>query len=126
MPLTIGNHALYHDRTVQDWHRDTLPSSFMAIDLDLMGVCPRCKDPLYGIEATTNPNKPVTILRQLAVKADMAGIVAMHDTETITGFRVVRDQNDAKVSLNPLQSAEMQLNQYIHQLRRQHVCGRGR
>lgn len=124
MPLNIGNHTLYHDRTVQDWHRDTLPSSFMAIDLDLMGVCPRCKDPLYGIEATTNPNKPVTILRQLARKADMAGIVAMHDTHGITGFRVVHDQSAAKWPTNPLETPEMQLSGYIHQLRHQHVCGR--
>lgn len=124
MPLEIGNHALYHDRTVQDWHRNMLPPSFMAIDLDLMGVCPTCKNPLYGIEATTNPNKPVTILRQLARKADMAGIVAMHDTHGITGFRVVHDHNGTQMTHTTATTAETALSDYIHRIRFNHVCGR--
>ena len=99
MPLQIMNETLYHDRTVQDWHRRVMPADADAIDLDLFGTCHKwtCRDPLYFIEATTNPNKPVTILRRLAEKADGFGIVAMHDTETITGFRVVFDPTRGKV-----------------------------
>lgn len=122
--MEIGNHMLYHDRTVQDWHRNALPSSWMAIDVDLMGVCPVCKIPLYAIEATTNPNKPVTILRQLAVKADMAGIVAMHDTHGITGFRVVHDQTDTKMSHRTVTTAQTALRDYIGWTRGNHECGR--
>lgn len=36
MSMTIRNQALYHDRTVQDWHRETFPSDYWAIDLDLI------------------------------------------------------------------------------------------
>ena len=99
MPLEVLNEALYHDRTVQDWHRRVMPRNADAIDLDLFGTCNRawCRDPLYFIEATTNPNKPVTILRRLAEKADGFGIVVEHDTETITGFRVVYDPTKGKV-----------------------------
>ena len=99
MPLTIMNEALYHDRTVQDWHRRVMPRDADAIDLDLFGTCrlPYCRDPLYFIEATTNPQKPVSILRRLAQKADGFGIVVVHDTETITSFRVVHDPTGGRV-----------------------------
>ena len=98
MPLQIMNEKLYHDRTVQDWHRRVLPPDADAIDIDLFGMCRRsyCRDPLYFIEATTNPNKPTTILRRLAEKADAYGIVAEHDTDGITGFRVVFDPTKGK------------------------------
>ena len=98
MPLEIVNRELYADRTVQDWHRYSLPSDHDAIDLDLMGVCHRgyCRDPLYFIEATTNPDKPATILRRLAERTGVFGIVAVHDTETITGLRVVFNPYDGK------------------------------
>jgi hypothetical protein len=98
MPLQIVNRELYANRTVQDWHRRVMPRDADAIDLDLMGVCRRsyCRDPLYFIEATTNPNKPATILRRLANKAGAFGIVVYHDTETITGFQVVADHNGMK------------------------------
>ena len=102
MPLNIVNQELYADRTVQDWHRRVMSYDSDAIDVDLMGVCPVkwCRDPLYVIEATTNPNKPATILRKLAEKATMAGIVVYHDTETITGHKVVYDPYSLKVSEN--------------------------
>lgn len=98
MPLQILNETLYHDRTVQDWHRRTMARDADAIDIDLMGVCHdfKCRDPLYIIEATTNPNKPATILRRLAEKSEAVGIVAVHNTETITGFRVVHDPFNLK------------------------------
>ena len=98
MPLQIMNAELYADRTVQDWHRRVMPADADAIDLDLFGLCHRgyCRDPLYFIEATTNPNKPATILRRLALKADAFGIVVQHDTETITGFQVVADHHGMK------------------------------
>lgn len=114
MPLEIMNHALYQDRTVQDWHRRVMPSDHDAIDLDLMGVCHRsyCRDPLYFIEATTNPNKPVTILRRLAEKAGAFGIVAEHDTDTITRIRVVTNPHDGK----PRESASGDVSEALRTL----------
>ena len=99
MPLEIQNRVLYQDRTVQDWHRRVMPRNADAIDLDLFGTCHRawCRDPLYFIEATTNPHKPVSILSRLSRKADGFGILVVHDTETITGFRVVYDPTGGKV-----------------------------
>lgn len=100
MPLQILNAELYADRTVQDWHRREMPRDADAIDLDLFGVCHRayCRDPLYFIEATTNPNKPATILRRLAEKSKAYAFIVQHDTERLTGIRVVHHPEGMKSS----------------------------
>lgn len=85
MPQTILNPSLYADRTVQDWHRHSFPATAWAIDLDLLGACNRCREPLYLIESTTNPNKPVTILRNLARRSELPAFIIWHDTEVVTG-----------------------------------------
>ncbi len=85
MPAEILNQIAYHDRTVQDWHRERFPNNNWAIDLDLLGACCRCRQPLYLIEASTNPNKPTTILRCLARQADLPAFLIIHDNATITG-----------------------------------------
>lgn len=92
MPHAIQNRQLYADRTVQDWHRMSFPASDWAIDLDLMGACHRCRCPIYVIEATTNPNKPTTILLELAKRAALAAVVIFHDTATITSGRMIYPQ----------------------------------
>ncbi len=83
MPLHIQDHTLYHDRTVQDWHRVALPPMATAIDLDLMGACKACSMPTYLIEATTSPNKPTAILRQLAQRADLPALLIVHDCSVV-------------------------------------------
>lgn len=83
MPHEILNPALYADRTVQDWHRRTFPTHHWAIDLDLMGACNMCREPLYLIESTTNPNKPTSILRALARRSGLDAFVIQHDTTRI-------------------------------------------
>jgi len=95
MPLHIGNRELYQDRTVQDWHRRMMPRDADAIDVDLVGVCRHsyCREPLYWIEATTNPNKPATILRRFAQMTNAYGLVVQHDTEQITAFRYVNQSS---------------------------------
>jgi hypothetical protein len=91
----VVNAVKYHDRTVQDWHRDTFnagPGSealFSAIDLDLMGSCPVCRLPLYLIEATENPEKHTSILRGLSDRAQTEGLVVFHDTGDVTGAKRV-------------------------------------
>lgn len=83
--VRIRNPELYANRTVQDWHYDVFPLDNWAIDLDLMGACSRCRQPLYLIEATTNgESKPTTILRSLAERANLAAFVIFHDVETKT------------------------------------------
>jgi hypothetical protein len=88
-PLAILNEALYHDRTVQDWHRAAFGPDCWAIDLDLMGACKRCREPLYLIEASTNPDKPTSILWQLAVRADLPALLILHKNGEITGAKIV-------------------------------------
>lgn len=89
MPMQIVNRELYQDRTVQNWHRTVFPANAWAIDLDLMGACSRCREPLYLIESTTNPDKPVTILRRLAVKADLPALVIQHDRNVVVRGRLI-------------------------------------
>jgi len=89
MPLEIRNWALYHDRTVQDWHRESFPPDYWAIDLDLLGVCKFCKDPLYAIESTTNPNKPLSILSALATKLGIPGLMILHSNGAIVYAQIV-------------------------------------
>jgi hypothetical protein len=89
MPQVILNQALYQDRTVQDWHRESFCSSDWAIDLDLLGACNSCREPLYLIEATTNPNKPLSILRRLAERSNLPALVIMHDTERVLSGRTI-------------------------------------
>ena len=123
MPLHIQNQALYADRTVQDWHRRVMSYDSDAIDVDLMGVCPVkwCRDPLYVIEATTNPDKPATILRKLALKAGMVGIVVYHDTEAITGHKVVHDPFTLKLSENRSQDPGEALQFLLSVIRSYHA-----
>jgi hypothetical protein len=93
MPLTIQNQTLYQDRTVQDWHRESFPATHWAIDLDLMGACNRCREPLYLIEATTNPEKPYTILRKLAARAEVPALVIYHDSQVVIGGLLVHPKS---------------------------------
>lgn len=88
-PIRIVNPSLYLDRTVQDWHRSHLPEDCTAIDLDLMGACPRCYHPLYLIESSTRDDKPVGILRSLARKADVPALLVLHDTSMVLGARLL-------------------------------------
>ena len=89
MPLSIINSDLYADRTVQDWHRAAFPASAWAIDLDLLGACNLCRCPVYLIEATTNPNKPLSILKKLAEVSSLPAFVIWHDTQTVTSGRQI-------------------------------------
>jgi hypothetical protein len=122
MPLEIQNQALYADRTVQDWHRRVMPRNADAIDVDLMGVCPHswCRKSLYAYESTTNPNKPVSILRRLAMDAQLVGIAVFHDTDGITGHRVIYDPWNIKVSENPSEDAGEALEAYCMRIRAYH------
>jgi len=88
-PLHIANPGLYLDRTVQDWHRTSLPEDATAIDLDLMGACACCYESLYLIESATHWQKPVGILRSLAVRATVPALLVVHDTTSVLGARLL-------------------------------------
>lgn len=113
-PAHILNEALYYDRTVQDWHRNELPSDWSAIDLDLMGTCRRCSEPLYLIEATTRTDKPVSMLRALAKRADLPAFVIVHDLEQVTGGRILWP------AVAALQSEQM-VRYFLATIRRNHA-----
>jgi len=104
MPLEIRNWALYHDRTVQDWHRESFPPDYWAIDLDLLGVCKFCKDPLYAIESTTNPNKPLSILSTLVRKLGIPGLMILHKEGSIVWARRV-GYSDERLTREQLEAA---------------------
>lgn len=91
MPLNIVNQTLYADRTVQNWHRTIFPTNFDAIDVDLLGYChlATCRQTLYLIESTTNPNKPLTVITKLAERAGVVGLMIQHDQNVIVRGKIV-------------------------------------
>lgn len=95
MPDEILNPDLYQDRTVQDWHRQLKDAhgepltKWKAIDLDLMGYCHICRDPLYLIESTTNEQKATTVMRALARRAQLPAFVVLHNRLEILQSRLV-------------------------------------
>lgn len=107
----VRNVDLYQDRTVQDWHRDAFPSTYHAIDLDLMGCCHICRTPLYLIEATTNPQKGFSIMRRLSEMARVPAFVVYHDREQVTSAMHVSDGRTFN---------REQYEQVIHKIRRHH------
>lgn len=78
-PQRILSADLYHDRTVQDWHRATFCTNSTAIDVDLCGYCPKCRAPLYLIEATTNPQKSASVIAELAHRTGARAFIIRHD-----------------------------------------------
>lgn len=91
MPLHIVNQDLYADRTVQNWHRTIFPANFDAIDVDLLGYCHlgSCRQTLYLIESTTNPNKPLTVITKLAERAGVVCLMIQHDQNVIVRGKIV-------------------------------------
>ena len=64
-PLRVQNRVAYLDRTLNDWHRIAFSKECTAIDLDLVGVCQysSCREWLYLLEGTRDPNKHTNIVR---------------------------------------------------------------
>lgn len=114
MPDHVVNEALYHDRTVQDWHRERFHHDAWAIDLDLMGACHMCADPLYLIEATTNPEKHTSIIHQLAKRSQVPALLIVHDQECVRYAEIVYPR--PRTTLN----SETALTDYIVTLRQEH------
>lgn len=114
MPLAIINQHLYEDRTVQNWHRTVFPRDSWAIDLDLMGACSRCRAPLYLIESTTNPQKPLSILKSLAMRARLPALVIQHDTNIIVCGIVIYPER-ARLE------GEQQVHDFLSLVRQIHV-----
>jgi hypothetical protein len=86
----VRNKTKYEAKVVNDWHRDAFPETAKAIDIDLMGSCPRCNAPLYLIEATENTeDKPTSYLRGLAERSHVEAFLVFHDGEDVTGAQKV-------------------------------------
>jgi hypothetical protein len=112
-PLEIQNPSLYHDRTTQDWHRRTLPKRHTAIDIDLFGYCDFCYDPLYVIESTTNPTKPVGVIFRMSRRLQVPAFRVLHNTEHVVWAQQVQPRSI--VRHNPQDFAAL-----LHQIRRVH------
>ena len=69
------------DLTFSQWHR-SLPDFCTAIDLDFLEYCQQCREPLALIEIAQGhyaTPKPTTVLRMLAVKANIRAYLVMYD-----------------------------------------------
>lgn len=75
----INNPDLYFDRSLQLWHY-SLDSRWKGIDVDFMGSCSRCADPVYLIEGTgrTPAVKSARYLHALARRAGVPALVVRH------------------------------------------------
>lgn len=123
MPLQIVNQELYADRTVQNWHRTTFPKDFDAIDVDLLGYCHRayCRKTLYVIEATTNPDKPLSVITQLAKQAGVVALMIQHDRNVIVRGKIVHPIREELTSEDSVTDA-IRYIRAIHELQ-EHVIG---
>ncbi len=118
----IRNEQQYADRTVQMWHRDILTNYDHAIDLDLLGYChiSHCRKPLYWIEATSNPNKPTSVLREVCndSKRKVPGFVILHNwQEVVGGWRIGTGQHTRRDY-----HTEEEMRAALQLLRRQHLA----
>jgi hypothetical protein len=120
-PLTVHNRVLYQDRTVQDWHRYELPADCVAIDLDLMGYCKTCGEPLYFIEASTNPDKRTGVLRTLAYVCSRPAFLVWHHDGVVTGARIIHHPTQHGAEGQRLTTP--QLKNSLIKIRRTHRCG---
>ena len=69
------------DLTFSQWHR-SLPDFCTAIDLDFLEYCQQCREPLALIEIAQGHfsiPKPTTVLRMLAVKANIRAYLVMYE-----------------------------------------------
>jgi hypothetical protein len=116
MPLHVVNEKMYADRTVQDWHRERFGPEAWAIDFDLVGVCRGCKEAVYLIESTSNPQKPTSIIRTHAIRADVPAFIVWHAGGVVTSGRQIyprfRDY-----------SSEHDIAAALDGARRWHKCG---
>lgn len=113
MPYEIVNDELYADRTVQDWHREVFDRNAWAIDIDLMGACHSCREPLYLIESTTNRNKPISILKRLALRSGLPLFIVWHSNGVVTDARQVLPTS-ADISDEPLLREVLTLYRNAH------------
>ena len=118
----VRNPSLYFDRTVQNAHRQ-LPRWCSASDVDLLGWCTICGDPLYFVEATTNPNKHGKWLVRLAESADVPAMLVWHDRMDITRGRVIWPVAVDLVGKNAVLKLWMSLR-YDHMLIEHGIQGR--
>lgn len=114
----VRNPEKYYDRTVQEWHATTFPKSFSAIDLDLMGFCPRCARPLYCIEAAEVDHKPTRVLQRLGLLSATPSLLIVHSKHEIQKAKRIDKPETGEWR------TESELAQYIHKLRRLHECDR--
>lgn len=96
VPTHIKDPAAYFNRVVQHWHMTTMGQQCKAIDIDLYGWCEfnhygYCAQPLYVIESSF-VYKPTTVVRKLADRLGVPGLLIEHDDTSVTRWHIVHPE----------------------------------
>jgi hypothetical protein len=69
------------DLSINLWHRATFGDDAKALDVDLIGMCGRCDQPLYAYEATRSQGyKATKWLRQICLQQNVPGYLVVYST----------------------------------------------
>lgn len=112
----VRNPAKYYDRTVQEWHATTLGRDCSAIDIDLMGFCRKCSEPLYLIEAAETEQKSTRVVERLGLLAGIPALLVVH-----AGGLIRKAKRVDIPKTGEWRSAD-ELVEYLDRLRRLHEC----
>jgi hypothetical protein len=110
----VRNPDKYYDRTVQEWHAQ-LDRTWAAIDVDLLGYCPRCYGTIYLIEAAETAEKVTRCVEQAAHSMGAVAILVVHRDHQIVKARTVAPERSQWGN-----AAELLV--LIARLRREHEC----
>lgn len=73
------------DLAFSQWHRRVFDDDAAALDIDLVGMCKRCNQPIYMIETTRADKKSTTWTEVIARKCQVPAFVVFYreaDDET--------------------------------------------
>jgi hypothetical protein len=105
------------DLTISRMHREW-PDEWRALDLDLVGYCPRCLAPVYVWEATRAANKGVSLLIEIARRLDCPGVLVQYRAAGDTSGIVAVEQSPRHVRIGDAAA----LYDYTRRLRAAHEC----
>ena len=73
------------DLGFSQWHRERFDDDCKAFDLDMVGMCHRCDQPLYAIESTRSTGfKPTKWTRRVAVILNVPAYLIRYISQTST------------------------------------------
>jgi hypothetical protein len=103
------------------WHRDQPDNQACAIDIDLLGYCRRCVEPLYLIEATrSTTRKTAFVLERTGSKLGVPVWVVYQDKSGRKPGEILVDDRSSRRNLGWLPEAEVW--QMLTRIRSAHAC----